>query len=100
MVMNAVRLVFVGDNMFPIAGRTCAALGTTPGLSTGAIMCSPADVETWGQRALASLRADIGGEAVHPQFTGLITGIIDLSPIRPGQCAGSHTRQDTREISL
>lgn len=98
--MNATRVVSAGDNVLVVAGTTCAAMGTNMGLSTEAIMCSPTRVENWGQRALTTFRSGTGADVVHPQFTGLITSIIDLSPIRLGQCAGSHTKQDVREISL
>ena len=100
MVVNSARVISTGDNMLVVAGTTCAVVGTNMGLSTEAIMCSPTRVENWGQRALTPFRAGTGAEVVHPQFTGLITTIIDLSPIRPGQYAGSRTKQDVREISL
>lgn len=98
--MAVSRVISAGDNVLVVAGTTCAAMGTSKGLSTEAIMCSPTGVENWGQRALSVFRARTGAEALHPQFTGLITSIIDLSPIRPGQYAGSRTKQDVREISL
>ena len=100
MGMSASRVVSTGDNVLVVSGTTCAAMGTNRGLSTGAIMCSPTRVENWGQRALTPFHAGTGAEVVHPQFTGLITSIIDLSPIRLGQYAGSRTKQDVREISL
>lgn len=100
MIVGSARVISTGDNMLVVAGTTCAAMGTNMGLSTEAIMCSPTRVENWGQRALTVFRAGTGAKVVHPQFTGLITSIIDLSPIRPGQYAGSRTKQDVREISL
>ena len=93
MVVSA-RVISSGDNMLVVAGTTCAAMGTNMGLSTGAIMCSPERVENWGQRASTPFRAGIGAEVVRPQSTPLITGIIDLSPIRQGQSPGSHSKQD------
>jgi hypothetical protein len=71
-----------------------------PTLSTEAIMCSHDHVETWGQRALTLFRPGTGAEAGCPQFTPLITGIIDLSPIHQWQFARSISKQDAREISL
>ena len=80
-VVEVVDVVSVGDNVLVAAGTTCAPLGMSPTLSTEAIMCSYNRVETWGQRALTLFRPGTGAEAGCPQFTPLITGIIDLSPI-------------------
>lgn len=101
MVLSAsAGVISSGDNVLVVAGTTSASMGTNPTLSTEAIMCSYDHVEKWGQRALTLFRPGYGAEAVCPQFTPLITGIIDLSPLHQCQSARPMSKQDAREISL